>query len=116
MDSSLKVTTAQGAVNNELIKKGLVIKRNEAGQLVITDKDGNPAYNDSHEKISDTNSFIDGVLAQNKLLKINDANQQSNQNSNASNGANFIPGNNPNQNQGNAAIVAEMDAQLAGMK
>lgn len=91
LDNNLKIQTALGAVNTELQKKGLSIKRNEAGQLVILNKDGQPAYSETNEALS-PNTFIDGALAQNKLLKINDASQQ---HSTASTGAQpaFIPGN-----------------------
>jgi hypothetical protein len=109
MDPNLKVTTALGAVQNELTKKGFSVKRNEAGQLVIVNKEGQPAYSDTNEAI-EPNTFIDGALAQNKLLKINDANQQQ---SAASNGTQTIPSNTP---QGNSSIVAEIEAQLAEFK
>jgi hypothetical protein len=109
MDSDVKVNAAKLAVKNELAKQGLVIKRNEAGQLIITDKDGNPGYTKTHEKV-ETGSFIDRVLADNKLLKINDAND--NNNNNASPGTHHIPGNKGNKN---AAVINEIDAQLANL-
>lgn len=108
MDTNLKLTTAYGAVNTELKKKGFTIKRNETGQITIVNKDGQPAYSDTNEAL-EPNTFIDGALAQNKLLKINDASQQ--QQSAASAGA-FIPG---QQNAGSASIVAELEAQLKTM-
>ncbi|MDF2381318.1 hypothetical protein JMG10_07570 [Nostoc ellipsosporum NOK] len=109
MDSDLKVNTAFGAINNELNKKGFTLKRNEAGQLVILNKDGQPAYSDTNEAL-EPNTFIDGVLAQNKLLKVNDPNQQQDHQPNGSNGTQFIqqPG-----LKGNSAIVADIDAQIA---
>ncbi|MEO9145086.1 MAG: hypothetical protein ABI237_05965 [Ginsengibacter sp.] len=108
MDSDVKVNAAKLAVKNELAKQGLVIKRNEAGQLVITDKEGNPGYTKTHEKV-ETNSFIDGVLAQNKLLKINDP-----ENNNGNNGSNGTQ-NNISNNRGNknTAVINEINAQLA---
>lgn len=111
LDSNVKVQTAYGTIKNELAKKGLVLKRGEGGQLVITDKDGNPGYDDRHNKITDTNSFIDGVLAQNKLLKINDDpnNQQQQQ---GSNGNHFIAGGQGNKN---SAVISELDAQIANL-
>jgi len=45
---------------------------------VITDKDGNKAYNDKHEAVDNPNSYIDAVLTHNKLLNINDPNVQNN--------------------------------------
>lgn len=113
MDSSLKVQTAMGALNMDLASKGLVIKRNEAGQLVITDKEGQKAYTDKHEPIDNPNNYIDGVLTQNKLLNINDPSKQQQQQQQGPGGNGTIPN---NGQQGNATIVAEIDAQLASLK
>lgn len=111
MDSAVKVTTAYSTLKNELAKNGFLLKRGESGHLVITDKEGNPAYDQKHNKISDVDQFIDGVLAQNKLLKINDANDNNNSN-NASNGTNLIPN---NKGEKNAAVINELGAQLANL-
>jgi hypothetical protein len=114
MDSSLKVKIALDAINKDLLEKGLIAKRNEAGSLVITDKEGNKAYTDKHEPIENPHSYFDGVLTQNKLLNINDPEkQQQQQQSSGSAGAqqgSFI--NNNQQQQGNQNIVAEIEAQL----
>lgn len=110
MDTNLKVNTALGAVQNELSKKGFSIKRNESGQLVIVNKEGQPAYSDTNEAL-EPNTFIDGALAQNKLLKINDASQQQQQQ--ASSGATIIQN---NKVVGNSAIVAEIEEQLNQFK
>jgi hypothetical protein len=111
MDTNLKVTTALGAVQNELSKNGLSIKRSENGQLQIVTKEGAPAYNPKDNVAYETNTFIDGALAQNKLLKINDPNQQ--QQSSGSSGADAIDS---KQIQGNNAIVAEIQAQINALK
>lgn len=108
MDTNLKLSTALGAVQNELSKNGLSIKRNAAGQLQIVDKDGNPAYNPKDNVAYEPNTFIDGALAQNKLLKINDANQQQ---TTASGGTVITQP----ANASNSKIVAELEAQLAKM-
>lgn len=110
MDTNLKLSTALGAVQNELSKNGLSIKRNENGQLQIVAKDGTAAYNPKDNVAYEPNTFIDGALAQNKLLKINDASQQQ---STASNGTQTIASTTP---QGNNNIVAEIEAQLAEFK
>lgn len=107
MDTNLKLNTALGAVQNELSKKGFSIKRNEAGKLVIVNTDGQPAYSETNEAI-EPNTFIDGALAQNKLLKINDTQQH-----NGTNGTQII---HQNQQRGNSSIMAEIDAQLAEFK
>lgn len=109
MDSSLKVQTALGALNKDLAEKGYVIKRNEAGTLVITDKEGNKAYTDKHELIADPNTYIDSVLTSNKLLNINDPNAKQNGNSSGSAGAGTIAA---GTNKGNQAIVEEIQNQL----
>jgi hypothetical protein len=111
MDTNLKVTTALGAVQNELTKKGFSIKRNDTGQLVIVNKEGQPAYSETNEALEPT-TFIDGALAQNKLLKINDSNQQQQQSSGSGGAA--IQGN--QQLQGNNSIVAEIEAQINALK
>ena len=106
MDTNLKVNTALGAVQQELTKKGFSIKRTETGQLVIVNKEGQPAYSETNEAL-EPNTFIDGALAQNKLLKINDAGQQ--QQHQASGGATQIQN---NQQRGNNAVLAEIEADL----
>jgi hypothetical protein len=73
MDADLKLQTAYAAVNKQLQGKGLKIIRNENKQPVIVDKENKPAYNDKHEAL-ELASFIDGALAQNKLLRVNDQN------------------------------------------
>ncbi len=113
MDTTLKLNTALGAVQNELSKQGLSIKRNDAGQLQIVDKDGVPAYNPKDNVAYEPNTFIDGALAQNKLLRINGAPSQTPQAQNYTNGAAAIPSRN---GTAHTAIVAELDAQLAAMK
>lgn len=112
MDGSLKVNTALGALNKDLAEKGLVIKRNDAGTLVITDKEGNKAYTDNHEAIDNPLTYIDSVLTSNKLLNINDPNeQQQQQQSSGSGGATTILNNN-NAAKGNPALVEEINSQL----
>lgn len=71
MDHDLKLQTANAAVQKQLQAKGLKIIRTEQGTLAIVKTDGTPAYNESNEAI-ELNSFFDGALAQNKLLKVND--------------------------------------------
>ncbi len=105
MDSSLKVNTAAGAIKQKLAKLGLALKRNEVGSLVIVDKDGMPGFNERHDKI-EVDSFIDGVLAENKLLKINDDSHSS------SNGAGAFRSNDGGGKNKNAAILNEIDQQI----
>jgi len=107
MDVDLKVQTALVTINNELAKRGLNIKRGEGRELGLFDKDGAPGYSEDHNLLK-LDSFVDGVLAQNNLLKINDDSSIQNQNQNQ-NGVQTIS----NVSKGNAAIIAEIDAQLA---
>jgi hypothetical protein len=104
MNADLKVTTAQTAINMALTAKGYKLIRNEQGSLQIVDKDGNKAYSESHEELQ-VDSFIDGALAQNKLLKVNDQSQGGGNNS-------TIITNDGNQGKGNASIVAEIEGSL----
>lgn len=73
LDDDVKLTTLEGAVNKALAAKGYKLVRTDAG-LSIVDKDGNKAYSDKHEEVL-ASSFIDGALAQNKLLKVSDQSQ-----------------------------------------
>lgn len=106
MDRELVVGTAQQAINKALTAKGFkIVRDSETGSLKIVNKEGLPAHSDTHEPL-ELPSFIDGALAQNKLLKVNDQNPGGG-------------GNNPQQTittggpaQGNAAIVSEIDSQL----
>jgi hypothetical protein len=103
MDNGLKLNTAKGAIELELQKSAFSLKRNEAGQLIIVNKDGQPAYNDKHESLEPA-TFIDGALARNNILKINDPNPQ-----NPTPGPGTIPiAANP---KGNAAVVAEIESE-----
>jgi hypothetical protein len=115
MDSSLKVQTALGALNKDLTTRGLVIKRNEAGSLVITDKEGAQAYTDKHEAIdmNNPNTYIDGVLTQHKLLNINDPNAGGGNNQHNGNGSSGAPAiANNGSGKGNMQIVQEINSQL----
>lgn len=103
MDRDIVLSTAQTAINKALATKGYKIVRTDAG-LSIVDKDGNKAFSDNHEAVEPA-SFIDGALAQNKLLKVNDQSQ-----SGGGNNQQQIPGG--GQGQGNAAIVSEIEGQL----
>lgn len=105
MNADLKVSTAQSAINMALSAKGLKLVRNEQGQLVIVDKDGNKAYSDNHEEIQ-VDSFIDGALAQNKLLKVND------QNPGGGGNTQTVITNEGGAAKGNQQLVAEIDAGL----
>lgn len=108
MDSSLKVQTAIAALNKDLLSKGLKAKLNEAGSLVITDKEGNKAYTDKHEAIENADTYIDGVLAQNKLLNINDPNVKVIQGSDGAQRTFFQ--HTPAEN--NAQVLNEIQAQI----
>jgi hypothetical protein len=108
MDTNLKLNTALGAVQNELTKKGFSIKRNDAGKLVVVNTDGQPAYSETNEAI-EPNTFIDGALAQNKLLKINDVQQHNN----STIGTQTISA---GTQKGNSNVMAEIEAQLAEFK
>jgi predicted nucleic acid-binding Zn-ribbon protein len=108
MNADLKVTTAQSAINMALAAKGLKLVRNEQGNLQILDKDGNKAYSDNHEELQ-VDSFIDGALAQNKLLKVNDDQSQGGGGNNGQ--QQHIPPGGGGQKQ-NTNAVSAIDSQL----
>lgn len=110
MDSSIKVEAAIGAINRELAKRGDLIKRNEAGQLVITDSRGEKAYNEKHEPIDNITHYIDSVLSSNKLLNVNDPNAQTDNQRSTGNGN--LNGGGANKN---AAVLNEIDAQMQSL-
>lgn len=105
MDTDLKVETALVAINKDLSKRGLSIKRGEDQSLSLFDKDGAPGYDKDHNLLQ-LDNFLDGVLAQNNLLKVTDGGGSQNHNHNP--GATIIPG----SEKGNSAIVAEIDQQI----
>jgi hypothetical protein len=106
MDRDLVVGTAQQAINKALAAKGFnIVRDKESGSLKLLNKEGLAAYSDTNEPL-ELPSFIDGALAQNKLLKVNDQNQNgggNNQHVEISGGG---------KGQGNAAIVTEIESQL----
>lgn len=106
MDRELVVGTAQQAINKALAAKGFKIVRDaESGALKITNKEGLAAYSDTNEPL-ELPSFIDGALAQNKLLKVNDQSQSS---GSGNNQQTIIPG---SGGQGNQQTVAAIDQQM----
>lgn len=72
MGSKLKIQTAKAAVMEQLQNLGFKIKRSENGTIQIIDKEGKPALDLKTNELVDTAKFIDGALAQNSLLKVND--------------------------------------------
>ena len=112
MDADLKLTTAQSAVNKELAKKGFKIVRDaESGSLKIVNKEGAQAYSDKNEPL-EVETFIDGALAQNKLLKVTD-DQSQNNNGGGNNNNPHIPGGGQQQNPIYQQRVAELDKEIA---
>jgi hypothetical protein len=108
MNADLKVATADTAINMALAAKGFKLVRNEQGGLSIVDKDGNKAYNENHEEVQ-VDSFFDGALAQNKLLKVNDQSHNGNGNNGNGQGETIIPG--QGNLKGNQNTVNAIDNQ-----
>lgn len=103
MDSNLRMGTALSVVDKQLAQDGFIIKIDETGNLGIFNKDtGTPAHSKTHEAWKPDN-YINGALAQNKLLKINDDVKKD------TNGQIIIG----NTSKGNPSVLAEIDAQLA---
>lgn len=114
MDAELKIQTANAAIQKQLAAKGFkVIRHPETKALTVVKADGTPAYSESNEPV-EINSFFEGVLAQNKLLKVNDDSAAGGSGGSGSGGV-VVPGAAGNKG-GNASIVSEIDAQLAAIK
>lgn len=107
MDNDIKVSTAMTAINLKLQAMGVIAKLNDAGDLVITDKDGNKAYTEKHEAIDNVDSFFHGILTQSGLLESNEQGKQQQQRVQAA--SIIIPG---VGKFGNPTIVAEIEASL----
>ncbi len=107
MNADLKVSTAHSALRMALAAKGLKLVRNEQG-LQIVDKDGNKAYSENHEELQ-VDNFIDGALAQNKLLKVNDDQSQSGGGNNGQQ-QHIPPG--AGGMKGNTNAVSAIDSQI----
>lgn len=96
MGSKLKIFTAKNAVTEQLQAKGFKIIKGENGSLAIVDKDGKPAYDSATNEPIVLTNFIDGALAQNKLLKVNDPadpSQGNNHQQTLGNGQQAVPAN-----------------------
>lgn len=70
MPVATKNSIVMAAIKTELAAKGFQIV-NTNGTMEVKKSDGTDAFDDSHNKIVVTN-LIDGVLAQNKLLAVNE--------------------------------------------
>jgi hypothetical protein len=104
MDADLKIQTANAAIAKQLQAQGFkIIRHPETKQLSVVKTDGTPAYNQANEPVELT-SLIDGALAQNKLLKVNDGAGGEGQQQQPV----IVPG----TEKGNASIVAQIDAEL----
>lgn len=112
MAKNLQISTALQAVTAELTKKGLSINLNDAGELVILNKEGRPAFSDTNVAL-EPNTFIDGVLAQNNILKIQDDNDGAGGEGGGTgkSGEVIIP----KGAVGNSEIANEIQQQLASM-
>lgn len=112
MDTELKLQTALAAVNKSLQKDGFKMVRDaETGLLTVQKKDGTQAYNDKNELVQ-AGSYIDGALAQNKLLKVTDSNHsggQGNNNSHSQSGG----GGGQQQSAQQRQMISELDKEIA---
>ncbi len=109
LDVDVKIEIVKGAINRQLQKEGLHLSLDDSDNLIVVDKDGKPAYNPKDNVAYEPNTYIDGALAQNKLLKINNTGDQHQQQQQqpGNNGAQFIP----HTNSGNLAIAEELRQQ-----
>lgn len=109
MDPRLKNNIALSAITAELKSKGLQIV-NTNDTLDIKRIDGTDAYDASNRRIDVTN-FIDGVLAQNKLLAVSNAEP-----ANPANPAVIIPGQNSQNVNHNALAIIDQQMKDAGIQ
>lgn len=101
MDPAIKTQVALAAVKADLVAKGFQIVNNN-GVQEIQRLDGTAAYDTANRKV-DLTTFIDGALAQNKLLAVNEPPPP----------APPTPIHGPNNFQINADAMALIDQQIA---
>ncbi|GEO08770.1 hypothetical protein [Segetibacter aerophilus] len=103
----INILTAKTLISQEMAKQGIIVTFDEAGNPVLKQrKDGADIDYFVDNKKIDYDNFVDGVLASNKFVQINDPNPAPNPGQ----------GNNPPQPQrsfqSNAGVVSEIDGQL----
>lgn len=100
------ILTAQNLISQEIAKNNLVVNFDEAGNPVLRQRvDGAEVKYFKDNKEIDYSSFIDGVLAQNKFVQVNDPKPPT-----PASGNN--PPQPPNGNPTNLAAVAEIERQM----
>lgn len=107
LSADINILTAKTLIEQAMAKDSLQVMFDEAGQPLLKQrKDGTDIDFFVDNKKVDYSTFIDGVLAQNKFIQVNDPNPTPG------------PGNNPPTPPGNptnAGIVSEIDAQMASL-
>jgi hypothetical protein len=102
----INILTAKTLVTQEMAKQGLIVHFDGNGQPIIKQrKDGAEIDYYVNNKPVDYASFIDGVLAQNKFIQVNDPTPLN------PGGGNNPPANNP-PTPTNGQVVSEIDSQL----
>lgn len=106
LSQDINILTAKTLINQEMAKHGLVFYFDDNGNAVLKQKkDGAEIDYYVDNKSVNFDQFIDGVLAQNKFVQVNEPNPQ-----------NPGPVNNPQPTPGNptnSTIAAEIGNQLA---
>ncbi len=106
MPVATKNSIVMAAIKSELAAKGFQIV-NTNGTMEVKKSDGTDAFDDQHNKIVVTN-LIDGVLAQNKLLQVNER-------ANPANPTVVIPGSDKNIINPKAVANADQALKDAGL-
>lgn len=96
------------SVQAKLDEQGLMFKLGAGETLTIVNKDGTPAFDANHVALT-PDTFIDAALAGDSLLAINDDNDDVEKKE-------IITNLGGEKVKGNAAIVAELDQQIADME
>lgn len=108
LNPEINILTAKTLVQQELAKHGLVFHVDDNGNTVLKQrKDGTEIDYFVDNKPVNFDQFLDGVLAQNKFVQVND--QQSNQSASGNNQQTTQTGNAPT----NSTLAAEVGNQLA---
>jgi hypothetical protein len=104
----INILTAKTLLEQDLAKNNLTISFDANGQAILKQrKDGSEIDFFVDNKLVTFDGFIDGVLAQNKFVQINDSQSQQGPNK-----TNFQQPPPSTQHPSNASVVADIDAQL----
>jgi hypothetical protein len=110
LDPITKQTVISNIINKNLASKKAKLTVDEAGNLTLIGEDGSNVFGDDHRPLT-PKAFLDKVMADEKILVVNDGNGNTGANAQQSSGANaqqtgqqrqqYFQNNNANSNNGN---------------